>query len=226
VKISLLLPAAFAAFAPLAGAQPTQLDAATFRVSVGGVAAGHETVEIFRHASADGATIEIQSDRHQSGVRTKAGLTTESDGRPRQLQIRVIERDGQGPVLSARVTASKLSVQSRARGGSEAIKDYLATPGTLILDDDLIGPYYAVALAGARAGVVVVLPRDRRQDSVALRQTGAEQLQLGGTTIAATRWVLGDGDARRELWTDASGRLLKVEIAARKLVAVRSEPPR
>lgn len=226
MKSWLFLPlAAFAAVA-VADAQSAQLDAATFRVTVGGVAAGHETVEITRHATGEGSAIEIKSRRQQAGVETVSKLVTEADGRPRQIEIGVRGRNGAGPSVMARVAAGKLSVQTRSPGGGEAIKDFIAASGTIMADDDLVGPYYAVPLAGARSGLTLVLPRDGRQETTVLRQTGTEQLQIGDFSITATRWVLGEGDATRELWTDAAGKLLKLEIASRKLVALRSDVPR
>jgi hypothetical protein len=55
---------------------------------------------------------------------------------------------------------------------------------------------------------------------------GQETLQIGNHDVAAThlRATLSGGQVH-DLWVDSSGRLLKVALPAKGLVAVRDDPP-
>jgi len=56
---------------------------------------------------------------------------------------------------------------------------------------------------------------------------GTEKISIGGTPIDARHFTIADpGGANREVWADASGRLLKVSIPSRGIVALRDDPPR
>ena len=73
----------------------------------------------------------------------------------------------------------------------------------------------------------VVLPR--RADAirtVAMTTVGEETLQVGNHDLPAThlRATLGGGEVH-DIWVDKSGRLLKVAIPAKNLVAIRDDPP-
>lgn len=216
-----LLLGAFAA----AGAQGTPVDAATFRITAGGASAGHETVEITRMAGPDGNALQIRSRRINGGTETRSLILTEGDGRVRQLDLGVVGRDGPGVTVRARTSSGKLSVAT-VKAGGESLRDYMLSPVTFVADDDLVGPYHAVLLAGARPSVTLVLPRSGAQETMVLRQAGLESIEVGGENATATHWILGDGANRRELWTDAAGRLLRLEVPARGFVAARAELPR
>jgi hypothetical protein len=54
-----------------------------------------------------------------------------------------------------------------------------------------------------------------------------EALAIGGEDITARRLALVDSSgSRREVWFDQRGRLLKVSIPDKGLVALRDDPPR
>jgi hypothetical protein len=56
---------------------------------------------------------------------------------------------------------------------------------------------------------------------------GTEKLAIGGTTLDARHYTIADpGGANREVWADSTGRLLKVAIPSRGVVALRDDPPR
>jgi hypothetical protein len=56
---------------------------------------------------------------------------------------------------------------------------------------------------------------------------GTEKLAIGGTTLDARRYTIADpGGADREVWADSAGRLLKIAIPSRGVVALRDDPPR
>jgi len=52
-------------------------------------------------------------------------------------------------------------------------------------------------------------------------------VQVGNQTLTGRRFALSDnGAVRAELWIDAAGRLLKVSVPEKTLVALRDDPPR
>jgi hypothetical protein len=56
---------------------------------------------------------------------------------------------------------------------------------------------------------------------------GAEPVSIGGERLQARRLVLTEPDgAARNVWVDSRGRVLRVALDARDIVAVRDEPPR
>ena len=58
-------------------------------------------------------------------------------------------------------------------------------------------------------------------------EVGTEKVTIGGTPLDARHFTVSDpGGADRELWADGSGRLLKVAIPSRSIVALRDDPPR
>ena len=112
-----------------------------------------------------------------------------------------------------------------ARGTSA--REYIVPVGTLVLDDEIIHQHWFLALRSRDGNMSVVVPR--RADvhtTVAMTTVGEETLQVGNHDLPAThlRAVLGGGEVH-DLWVDKSGRLLKVALPARNLVAVRDDPP-
>jgi hypothetical protein len=56
---------------------------------------------------------------------------------------------------------------------------------------------------------------------------GTDNVSIGGSSIEAKRFAIADpGGADREVWTDATGHVLKVAIPSRGIVALRDDPPR
>jgi len=73
---------------------------------------------------------------------------------------------------------------------------------------------------------VVVPRRADVQTTVTMTTVGEETLQVGNHDLPAThlRATVGGGEVH-DIWVDKSGRLLKVALPARNLVAVRDDPP-
>ena len=58
-------------------------------------------------------------------------------------------------------------------------------------------------------------------------ESGTGPLQVGTREVQATRLHMDEpGADARDVWVDAAGRVLKVEIPAQRLVATRDDPPR
>ena len=73
----------------------------------------------------------------------------------------------------------------------------------------------------------VIVPRRNTQVTMRIADAGADKVTVGGTALDALHYTIADpGGADRDVWADASGRLLKVAIPSRGVVALRDDPPR
>jgi hypothetical protein len=74
---------------------------------------------------------------------------------------------------------------------------------------------------------VVVPRRSDVKSTITMSTVGEETLQIGNHDVAAVHLrATGGGGEIRDIWVDKSGRLLKVALPARGLVAIRDDPPR
>ncbi len=99
----------------------------------------------------------------------------------------------------------------------ERAREFPAGAGTVVLDDSVFALYAAAAWrAGpAPATLTVIYPRGARRATLTIRDLGVE---------ASLRHVVlsGGADGPVHLWLGRDGRLLKVEIPARRVVAERA----
>ena len=64
--------------------------------------------------------------------------------------------------------------------------------------------------------------------NLAVEDAGTDRIYIALESIDAHKYLVreGSGDFVREVWVDTAGRLLKVTIPSRQLVAVRDDAPR
>ena len=209
-----------------AAAQVAVVDEGSFTISHQGTRIGREEFAIRRtpHPGADvlvaNATVTY-TDR-----RLSPALQTDAAGAPLRYQVEVSAGADVQERLQGRVGRGRFSAQLRTPRG-ESAREYVVADGALILDDDVFHQYYFVARAGRTGAVPVVVPRRNVQVTMRVEGEGAEVVTIGGTRIPATRYVMTEPDgARRRIWVDAEGRVLKVTLEARGITATRDDPPR
>jgi len=101
-----------------------------------------------------------------------------------------------------------------------------------VLDEEIFHQYYFLAQRAQRMGeaggaVPVVVPRQNVQEMMRVRWAGTDRLTIGGAAVTARVLVLtGPAGATRHIWVDEAGRVLKVELDGRGIVALRTELPR
>ena len=223
IGVGLALLAAATPVATASG-QGVPFDEGTFIVTRGGAAVGKESFRILR-SSGKG---ELYTSTAQCAVgdrRISPALSADASGRP--LLYRVEVRNG-GDVeerLQATGRPGRLHAVLHTRTG-ESSKEYVVGPGALILDDDVFHQYFFVPLARRSGAVTVVVPRRNSQIIGRVEERGAEKIRVDGKEVSAIHFVLTLPDGARELWFDEGGRLLKVAVPARGLVALREELPR
>jgi hypothetical protein len=218
---------ALATAVPAAG-QTVQLDEGTFRVLVGGREVGMETFSIRRNGEGADAVIIAQGRVVLSNGAEEVIANVQFAGtglRPVAYDLEL--RGGDARRIRGSVTGSRAAARTVSPTG-ETMREFLVTDGAVILDDGVAHHYYFIAqraAAGATSAPIMV-PRESRQVQATIAASGPENVSAGGTTTSARRLTVqpAGGDAR-QVWIDAQGRVLRVEIPARSYVAVRTTLP-
>jgi hypothetical protein len=129
-------------------------------------------------------------------------------------------------LLSGQVQRGRFSARTQTPRGMSA-REYIVADGALILDDDIFHQYFFVARADRSGTVPVVVPRRNVQVAMQVETKGFERLTIGGTPIEARRLVVIEPNGEtRGVWVDGQGRVLRVAIPARGVVAQRDDPPK
>jgi hypothetical protein len=217
---------AFAA-APALVAQVTVIDEGSFTISRNGEPVGREEFRIARTPGADGDMLVAQATVSYGGAqRLSPALQVDAAGAPLKYVVEVKMGPETQEKLSGTVGRGRFSARIQTPRG-ESAREFIVSDGALVLDDDIFHQYYFLA-HGARSGPVpVVVPRRNVQLAMNVTDRGSEAVTVGGRRLDARALVLSErGGSERTIWVDAQGRVLKVAIPARGLVAVRDDPPR
>jgi hypothetical protein len=200
------------------------LDRGTFTITVNGVRAGREDFTISSTPTSNGAEYLSHARVALGDRRLNPKLKTDSLGKPALYEIDVKGSAGgerwMGSIVRGRVVA-KVETGSGVRE-----REYLAADGALLLDDEVYHQYYFVAQRASKGSVPVVVPRRNVQLVLQVSPPTGDKVLIGQVTLDAQRYVLTEpGGTTRELWVDAAGRVLKVTIPSKGIVALRDDPP-
>jgi Domain of unknown function (DUF6134) len=224
--VHLLLAVALCTVAGPLAAQETVVDEGTLVITRNNAPIGREAYRIVAAAAGGGQAYRATATVSFDSSRISLRLTTDSVGSPLtyQAEVRVNGR------IEARVDGNGrpglFSTLSKTPGG-ESARDYVMGPNPLLLDADAFDPYYFAVLPPKRATFSVINPRAGTQATFRLEERGSEPIRVGRGTITARHYALVGADgASRDVWVDGQGRLLRVAIPARGLVAQRDEAPR
>ena len=222
---SLLYTTGFVLAAAPALAQGRMVDEGTLILSRNGAPIGREVFRIVRTPSAAGELYRATANISVGEQHITPTLSADSSGTPLSYEVAV--RSGSKSVLKllAQTRPARFAVHEQTANG-DASREYVVPKRYTVLDGDIFHHYYFVTLAGAAGSVAVIDPQGHAQVVASLQRSGSEQLEIGNKVLAATHYVLVAGNAQREFWVDSEGRLLKVSIPDRGLVAIRDEPPR
>jgi hypothetical protein len=203
------------------------LDEGTYLISRNGAPVGRESFRIIHAPSPAGDVYRATAQAAIGEQRVMPSLSCDSSGSPLSYDVTVQGGADQAVRLQARARPGRFSTVLRTRDG-ESTHEYMIPRGVVVLDDDVMHQLYFVTLGGRRTGRLTLLdPRTGTQAVARLENQGESSLDIGGKSIAATHFVLSaPGFARREFWTDAAGRVLRVTIPEHGLVAQRDELPR
>lgn len=221
---ALLFATATATALPAQSAQI--IDQGSFTISVGNQRAGREDFRIEGTPGASGALEFVARATVVFGDRRLTpALHSDSLGAPSDYQIESRGTTTGSERWSGKITRGRVSARiNNARG--ESAKEYIVTDGALILDDDVFHQYYFLARRADNTRIAIVVPRRNAQLVLSVSNAGNERVTIGTKDLDARHIVLTEpGGATRDLWIDAKGRVLKVAIPARNLVAQRDDPP-
>lgn len=199
------------------------VDEGSFTITVRGERIGREDFSIRSATGAAGTTYLAQGTIAYGDRRIVPALTTDETGTPLGYVVDTRDEASAHERLKGMVSRGRMSV--RVEGGrGETAREVVVPAGSVILDDDVMHQLYFVARRRAQGAVSVLDPRHNAQGTVRVSSRGADRVTIAGRSIAAEHLVI-DGGETREMWVDAAGRVLKVAIPARALVAVRDDPP-
>ncbi|MBK5187683.1 MAG: hypothetical protein JJD97_05520 [Gemmatimonadaceae bacterium] len=224
VALSLALPS-------FASAQVTTVDEGTFTITRGGTRPsdriGQESFTIRRTRGPGGDVIVANATVTFDTEHLAPALRTDTSFSPLAYQVEVrtgtdVER------LRGRIGGGRFSAQLKTAKG-ESSKEYIVSDGALILDDDIFHQYYFLVqrARGGSATIPVVIPRRNLQETMRI-QTGAnEQVRVGTSSVEARHYTIQEASgATRQVWADAQGRVLKVQLDRTNITATRDELPR
>ncbi len=103
----------------------------------------------------------------------------------------------------------------------ETAREYPSAPPHLLLDDSLFAPH-AVALPLAPGTVRAITLRGGTRGTADLADHGLERTAVGTTQRSLHHFSVTVDGERRDLWYDDRGRLWKVAIPSRSVIALRS----
>jgi len=205
-------------------AQVATIDEGSFTVLVNGQRVGREDFRIRSTPGANGPEIVATATVSYADRRILPQMRADTAGVPVQYVVEVKSGPGADVRVTGLVGRGRVSAHVKnARG--ESANEFVVSPGALVIDDDVFHQYYFLVRRGGPVSVIV--PRGNAQVTMRVTLAGADNVAVGGSSIAAKRYTIADpGGADREVWTDAAGRVLKVTIPSRGVVALRDDPPR
>jgi hypothetical protein len=212
-------------------AQVTTVDEGSFTISRGGTRPtdriGQESFTIRRTRGAGGDVVVANAMVTFDTERIAPALRTDTSFSPLAYQVEVrtgtdVER------LRGRIGGGRFSAQLKTAKG-ESSKEYIVSDGALILDDDVFHQYYFLVqrVRGGSATIPVVIPRRNTQETMRIQAGANEQVRVGTSSVEARHYTVQESaGATRQVWADAQGRILKVQLDAGNITATRDELPR
>ena len=211
-------------------AQVTTVDEGSFTITRGGTLPanriGQESFTIRRTRGPGGDVVVANATVTFDTQRIAPALRTDTSFSPLAYQVEVrtgndIER------LRGRIGGGRFSAQLKTAKG-ESSKEYIVSDGALILNDDVFHQYYFLVqrARGGSATIPVVIPRRNTQETMRIQSGANEQVRVGTSSVEARHFTIQEPTgATRQVWADAQGRILKVQLDG-NITATRDELPR
>jgi hypothetical protein len=205
-------------------AQVTVVDEGSFTITVNGTAAGRENFWIRTTPDPRGTVYIATATSVIGGRRIEPRELAAENGSALRYDVK-LTTNGDVQQTSGVIERSRMSMNIRnARG--ESAREFVVSDGALILDEDIFHQYFFLARRGTQGTVPVIVPRRNAQVTARVSTSGSEALTIGGATLQARHLVVAQGGVTTDVWVDADGRVLKVAIPSRGLIALRDDPPK
>jgi hypothetical protein len=200
------------------------VDEGSFTISVNGIRSGREDFTISGTPSGRCTEYIAKSTIVLGDRRLMPAMQADSNGSPMTYQIQTRNASDQ-EWWSGTISRGRVDARMRTAKG-EARKEYIVTEGAIILDDDVFHQYYFVVSRTRTGMAAIVIPRRNTQLALQISSSGADHVTVAGRELEATHYVLTEpSGTQRDLWVDGKGRVLKVAIPSRGIVALRDDPP-
>jgi hypothetical protein len=223
MRTRLLLAATLVLTGPRAlAAQTTMVDEGSFTVTRAG-RTGREDFRIVRVTAAATVTLVGSATAVSGTTRAISVLRSDTTGAPIDFQLEGREANEVRERVTIQATRDRLAARSQSTRG-ESAREYFLRPGMVIFDDQFAHGYYFLTLQG-RDAVTAVLPRRNELAQLHVLPKGDEEIEIAGTRVSARHYVVSDASGDRQLWTDSTGRVLRVEVPSLAFVAVRDALP-
>lgn len=228
----LLLLGAPATAAPALRPIQERVDVGSFTIFISDQRAGREQFSLLRIGNAEGVAFELRSESAVDDRRTAMRLETDSAGTP----IRYSVEERLGAEVSFRLGAQRIrgrfATLARSTVG-ESAREYLLIPDAIVLEKDgllqhaLLIRHRQLAVDSS-VTISTLSPTSNRHGTVRLTlEAERDTVTIASTRLIARRWrAMAEGAERRLIWADAEGRLLRIAIPARALMALRDDVPR
>lgn len=218
--------AALAFPAILLSQSSARLDEGTFTITRKGVPVGREQFRIDRAPEQGGQIYKATGTTVVDDRRVDTRLGTDSSGAPVSYLAQVLENRLTVSALEGRGRTGRFSVVSRTRGG-ESAREYMLVNGALLMDENVFHHFYFVVKATGHERVNVLVPGVAQQSQFRLEAGASETVEIAGKRLPGRKYSLVSEDGlARHVWVDSLGRVLKVSIPEKQLVALRDDPPR
>lgn len=207
-----------------ASAQVTVADEGSFTVTVKGERVGRENFWIRTTPDPRGPVYIATSTSIINGRKMEPRELADPNGVPLGYDLK-ISGDGDAQQISGRIERGRMSMSIRTPRG-ESKREFMVSDGAVLIDDDVFHQYFFLARRNSQGSVPIVIPRRNAQVMARVTQEGSEPVAIGGTTVDARHLVISETGVTRDVWVDASGRVLKVAIPSRGVIALRDDPPK
>ena len=219
-----LLAAAFAV-AEVAAAQTTRIaDQGSFTITQNGQRIGREDFTITASPGGAGVEYSARATVQYGDRRLEPQLRTDSAGVAMSYEVTTRGANEPPTQWKGSIVRGMVSARIQTPRG-ESAKEYIVTRGALVLDDEVFHQYFFVGRANGQ--ITAMLPRDNTQIRIRVERAGTERVAIGTREVEGTKLVLTEpSGTKREVWVDSEGRVLKVALPAKGIVALRDDPPR
>ena len=202
------------------------VDEGTFSVTQAGAPLGREAFRIVRAPAPGGQIYRATGQSSLGANRLTTNLGTDSSGVPVSYESELTQRGEAVQRLRGRGRPGRFSVLSMTKTG-ESAHEYVLNNGALLMDENVFHHFFFVPLAALHAHVVVIAPTLNEPSTFRLEERGSDTLEIGNRSIPSRRFALiGPSGITRDVWVDEKGRLLKVALPDKSVVALRDDPPR
>ena len=223
----LILSASMIALAGDSAAQASRItDEASFTININGRTAGRENFRIMQTTRGEAVEYRARADVTYGDRKITPELVTNPEGGLVTYDV-TTRSGGASESWNGGMTPRGIVSAKIASGRGSSVREFRVPAGALLLDDEIIHHHWFLAQKASAGQMAAVVPRRGNVHvSITVSTVGPETLQIGNHDLASTHLrATTDGGEIHDIWVDKSGRLLKVALPARNLVAVRDDPP-